>query len=152
MIKVVFVRRTLEESWLNNVKTHWVDNRGRGEIWQFKHCYIIAENKQITNRHDAAVEELSEEELAHSLDTSKNEVEVIELPISAEWIIRKRLSIHPKRWINKRGYTRTWEHHFNPLALTGIAYTCSNMVGKLLGWNDFYSLEPDDIYNRLTAK
>ncbi len=152
MIKVVFVRRTPGETWLNNIKTYWVANRGRGEIWNFKHCYIIAGNKEITNRHDTPIEQLSEEELANALDTSKNELAVIELPVSAEWIIRKRLSIRHKYWVNKRGYARTWEHHFNPLAFTGVAYTCSNMVGKLLGWNDFYALEPDDIYNRLTAK
>ena len=151
MIKVVFVVRD-EQDRSANSKDYWLEQRGETDSWQFKHCYILVGDKMITHTKHAPIVAIPAEELEELLNNDGQPRVFIDLPIKGESIIKARKSIRVSHWVDRRGYARAWEHKFNPLAFAGIAYTCSNMVGKLLGWNDYYSLEPDDIYNRLTAK
>ena len=147
MIRVVFVKRPEVSGYREGRKDFWL--RERGDEWQFQHCYVLVGNVMIIHCHDIQFHAIPDNEMAELLANVDGRRVIIELPISGKWIIKKRLSVKPRYWVNNRGYSRAWEHHFNPLAFTGTAYTCSNMVGKLLGYVDFYSLEPDDLYNRL---
>ena len=150
MIKVVFVKRSDIPDRQDNNKDFYLSQRG--EKWQFKHCYILVGRVMLIHQHNVKTAELSVEEYNDLLLNEDGQRVFIDLPISGSWIINKRMAIKSSYWVNNRNYAKLWEEHFNPLAFTGVAYTCSNMVAKLLGWNDYYSLEPDDIYNRLTAK
>ena len=86
-------------------------------------------------------------------DNTGKSITTFELPIPDHFIINKRKEIGTLSFMKKDDYYRMWALGYNPKSFfrsNKRAMSCSNVVAYCLGIENYYELEPDDLFNILS--
>ena len=146
MVIVEFSLKSSENEFFNTAKSSF---NKRHDKWVIEHVQMyLPSHSSIVNRlgripliYRDRAERMAEDVVSDWIR--------ITLPVSERYVIQKRSELHLHQYVTWSDYKRLWRDRYCEKALLKTAMSCSNIVAYLLGYPDYYSVDPDDLFERL---
>lgn len=145
MVIIGFHLRTSDNEFFNTAKSAF---NKRGDKWAIDHVQMFLPNHSgnicrlgripLIYREASDIEYDAQYEWVH-----------ISLPISERYVVQKRSQLNLHQRVSWTEYKRQWRDGYCEKSLLKTAMTCSNIVAYLLGYPDYYTVDPDDLFERL---
>lgn len=145
MVIIGFRLRKMDDEFFNTVKSSF---NKRGDKWEIHHVQMFLPN------HSGIIDRLGRTLLIYR-EASDIEYDAqydwvhISLPISERYVLEKRSQLNLHQRVSWTEYKRQWRDGYCEKSLLKTAMTCSNIVAYLLGYPDYYTVDPDDLFERL---
>ena len=145
MVIIGFRLRKMDDEFFNTVKSSF---NKRGDKWEIQHVLMFLPN------HSGIIDNLGRTPLIYREASdieyvSQYEWVYISLPVSERHVLEKRSQLNLHQRVSWTEYKRQWRDGYCEKSLLKTAMTCSNIVAYLLGYPDYYTVDPDDLFERL---
>lgn len=146
MVIIGFRLRISDSEFFNSAKSSF---NKRGDKWAIDHVQMFLPN------HSGIIDNLGRTLLIYRDHTGHRAIDAeydwvyISLPVSERHVLEKRSQLNLHQRVSWTEYKRQWRDGYCEKSLLKTAMTCSNIVAYLLGYPDYYTVDPDDLFERL---
>lgn len=141
MVKLVFFQREYDEYCGTYGTPEKIALNKRGDDYRYIHVELwVDENNVISNMGKWFTTTPPKSELP---------IYVFELPVSSRYILDKFNKMKFKRNMRWGDFLNMWEFGYNAKALLGTGYSCANICAYLLGYDDYWKMDCDDLFEAL---
>lgn len=146
MVIIGFRLKNSEREFFNTAKSSF---NKRGDNWIVEHTQMFLPTYLGIIDRQGLTPLIYRGHTGRRPDDINHEWLYITLPVSERHILEKRSQLNLHQRISWTEYKRLWRDGYCEKSLLKTAMTCSNIIAYLLGYPDYYTVDPDDLFERL---